>query len=66
MDILASTDLPWLHERDIEFMLDVATAPRDWLETMVRWQCYDRWKMAAVRREIARRDGLPMPHVNEE
>ena len=51
-------DLPWLHERDLGFMLDVRTVPREELDVMLVWQCVEWWRRVAVLREIARRDGL--------
>lgn len=49
------------HEQDLEFIRRVREATRDGLDTLLRWQCQEAWRRAAVLREVARRDGLPLP-----
>ena len=54
-------DLPHLTLCDLDFLADVRKATRAELDVMLRWQCGEQWRRVAVNREIARRDGKPLP-----
>lgn len=44
------------HEYDLDFMRRVRESTRDGLNSMLRFECWEAWRIVAVRREIARRD----------
>ena len=54
-------DFSLLAQCDLDFLEEVRESSRVKLEVMLRWQCAERWRRAAVMREIARRDGAPLP-----
>lgn len=56
-----SAALSYLAQCDLEFLAEVRESSRAELDVMLRWQCGEQWRRVAVNREIARRDGKPLP-----
>lgn len=57
--------LPYLHQRDLEFIEEVRHSTYASLLVMRKWQAQVPWRRIAIEREMAYRNGEPRPRSGE-
>lgn len=57
--------LPYLHQRDLEFIEELRHATYAELIVMRKWQAQETWRRIAIDREMAYRNGEPRPRSGE-